>query len=149
MKESGAVTMSRKDFSKKHPPGKKVIDSLAQAVRAHAPEGEIPCAVAFEISKNEIVSPGEVGFTLDKLGVKVVKCQLGLYGYKPNKRIVKAAESVSPELEKAIRNSLNNSRLPCAIAWELAELLGLRKLEVSAACETLGIKISECQLGSF
>lgn len=141
--------MSLKDFSKKHPPDKKVNELLAQAVRAQAPEGEIACAIAFEIAKERNASPGEVGFTLDKLGVKVVKCQLGLYGYKPNKRIVKPAETVSPELEKAIRNSLNNSRLPCAPAWEVAERLGLRKMEVSAACETLGIKISACQLGSF
>ena len=141
--------MSLKDFSKKHPPDKKVDDLLAQAVRARGPDGEIPCAVAFEIAQERNASPAEVGFTLDKLGVKVVKCQLGLYGYKPNKRIVKPAETVSPELEKAIRNSLDNSRLPCAAAWETADRLGLRKMEVSAACETLGIKISVCQLGSF
>jgi hypothetical protein len=141
--------MSKKDFSKKHPPDKKVIPTLGRAVQARAPEGEIPCAVAFEISKKEMVPPGEVGFTLDKLGVKVVKCQLGLYGYKPNKRIVEASRAVSPEIEKAIRNSLNNDRLPCAIAWEVANRLGLRKMDVSAACEALGIKISECQLGSF
>jgi hypothetical protein len=83
------------------------------------------------------------------LGAKVVKCQLGLYGYKPNKRIVKPAEAVSPDLEKAVRDALQNGRLPCAAAWEVAERLGLRKMEVSAACETLGIKISACQLGSF
>jgi hypothetical protein len=149
IKRSEANIMSGKDFSKKHPPDKKVIDSLAQAVRARAQEGEIACAVAFEISAKETVPPGEVGFTLDKLGIKVMKCQLGLYGYKPDKRIVKPAETVSSGLEKEIRNSLINGRLPCAGAWEVAKRLGLRKMEVSAACETLGVKISACQLGSF
>ena len=141
--------MSQKDFSKKHPPDRKVNDLLAEAVRARAAQGEIPCAVAFEIAEERNASPEEVGFTLDKLGVKVVKCQLGLYGYKPEKRIVKPAETVSLELEKAIRNALNNSRLPCAAAWEIAKRLGLRKMEVSSTCETMGIKISACQLGSF
>lgn len=149
MKNSGAITMSQKDFSKKHPPGKKVNEPLAAAVRDRAVEGEVPCAVAFEIAKSRNVPPAEVGFTMDHLGAKVVKCQLGLYGYKPNKRIVKPAEAVSPDHEKTIRNALQNGRLPCAAAWEVAERLGLRKMEVSAACETLGIKISACQLGSF
>jgi hypothetical protein len=141
--------MSQKDFSKKHPPDKKLDESLARAVRARAQEGEIPCAVAFEIAKEKDAPPGEVGFTLDALGVKVVKCQLGLDGYKPDKRIVKPAETVSSELEEAVRDSLNTGRLPCAAAWSIAERLRLRKMEVSAACETLGIKISACQLGSF
>jgi hypothetical protein len=141
--------MSLKDFSKKHSPDKKVNDQLAGTVKARAPEGEIPCAVAFSIGEEMNTPPGEVGFTLDALGVKVVKCQLGLYGYKPNKRIVKPAERVSPDLEKAIRDSLINGRLPCAAAWQLAERFRLRKMEVSSACETLGIKISACQLGSF
>jgi hypothetical protein len=141
--------MSLKDFSKKHSPDKKVNDQLARTVKARAPEGEIPCAVAFSIAEETNVSPAEVGFTLDVLGIRVIKCQLGLYGYKPNKRIVEPAEKVSPDLEKAIRAALTNSRLPCAAAWQIAERFGLRKMEVSSACETLGIKISACQLGSF
>lgn len=141
--------MSEKDFSKKHPPDRKVSGEVAEAVKVRLREGEIPCAVAFSIAKETNVSPAEVGFTLDVLGIKVVKCQLGLYGYKPNKGILKQAEKVSPDLEKAIRASLTNGRLPCAVAWQIAEHLGLGKMDVSSACETLGIKISACQLGSF
>jgi hypothetical protein len=141
--------MSQKDFSKKHSPAKKMNEELAKAVKARAQEGEIPCAVAFSIAEEMNIPPAEVGFTLDVLGIKVVKCQLGLFGYKPDKRIVKPAEKVSPDREKAIRDSLANGRLPCATAWQLAEQFGLRKMQVSSACESLGIKISACQLGSF
>jgi len=141
--------MSTKDFSKKHSPDKKVNEELAREVKARAQEGELPCAVAFSIAEEMKVPPSEVGFTLDVLGIRVVKCQLGLYGYKPEKRIVKPAERVAPDLEKTIRDSLINGRLTCAEAWRIAERFGLRKMEVSSACETLGIKISACQLGSF
>jgi len=141
--------MTTKDFSKKHSPDKKVNEELARAVKARAREGELPCAVAFSIAEEMNVPPEEVGFTLDVLGIRVVKCQLGLYGYKPEKRIVKPAERVAPDLEKTIRDSLINGRLTCAEAWRIAERFGLRKMEVSSACETLGIKISACQLGSF
>lgn len=141
--------MSQKDFSRKHPTGKTLNEALTRAVKTRATEGEIPCAVAFEIAAESNTPPGEVGFTMDALNVKVVKCQLGLYGYKPNKKVVRAAETVSAELEKAIRNSINNSRLSCAAAWRLAETLNLRKMQIAEACEALGIKISDCQLGGF
>jgi hypothetical protein len=141
--------MSQKDFSKKHSPDKKVNEELAKAVKARAKEGEIPCAVAFSIAEELNVPPREVGFTLDMSSIKLVKCQLGLFGYKPVKRIVKRAEKVPPDLEKAIRASLIEGRLPCATAWGLAEQFGLRRMEVSSACENLGVKISACQLGSF
>jgi hypothetical protein len=141
--------MSEKDFGKKHPPDRKVNARVAEAVKARVQEGEIPCAVAFSVAEETGVPPEEVGFTMDMLGIRVVKCQLGLYGYKPYKRIVKPAERVESGLEKAIRASLTNGRLPCAAAWEIAERFGLRKMEVSSSCEALGIKISSCQLGSF
>lgn len=141
--------MRNKPYMEKHSPDRKVNEKVAQAVRERASEQEIPCAVAFEIAETMKVSAAEVGFALDVLVTKIVKCQLGLFGYKPNKRMVQAAESVSPELEKAIRNFLTDGRLPCAVAWDLAKQFGLRKMQVSAACESLGIKISACQLGSF
>jgi len=141
--------MSEKDFSKKHSPDRKVKKAVAAEVKARVQDGELPCAVAFSIAEETKVPPEEVGFTLDVLGIRVIKCQLGLYGYKPNKRIVKPAERVSPDLEKAIRASLKNGRLACAVAWEIAARFGLRRMEVSSACEALGIKISACQLGSF
>jgi len=107
------------------------------------------CAVAFEIAESLGVPAEEVGFTLDSLEVKVVKCQLGLFGYSPAKRIVQPAERVPPDLEKAIRGALVKDRLPCSSAWALAEKRRLRKMEISSACETLGIKIGPCQLGTF
>ncbi|MBW1802450.1 MAG: hypothetical protein JRJ85_17180, partial [Deltaproteobacteria bacterium] len=112
-------------------------------------EGTISCAVAFNIAGELNVSPGEVGFTLDFLEIPIIKCQLGLHGYGPKRKIVEPGEKVSNELESVIREMLVNGRLPCASAWQIAERFGLRKMEVSSACEALKIKISSCQLGAF
>lgn len=136
-------------FSKKHPPDRKVSERVSAQVKAKATEGAMACAVVFEIAESLGVPPEEVGFTLDALEVKVVKCQLGLFGYSPAKRIVKPAERVPPNLEKAIREALVNKRLSCASAWALAEKRRLKKMEISSACEALGIKIGPCQLGTF
>jgi hypothetical protein len=136
-------------FSKKHPPDRKVNERVAAAVKSKVKDGDMACAVAFEIAEGLGVPPEEVGFTLDLLEVNVVKCQLGLFGYSPAKRIVKPAERVPPDLEKAIREALVKDRLPCASSWALAEKRRLKKMEISSACETLGIKIRPCQLGTF
>jgi hypothetical protein len=136
-------------FSLKHSPDRKINERVAAMVKSKVKDGTMACAVAFEIAESLGVPVEEVGFTLDLLEVSLVKCQLGLFGYGPARRIVKPAERVPPDLEKAIRESLVNNHLPCSSAWALAEKRRLRKMEVSSACETLGIKIGPCQLGTF
>jgi len=144
--------MTREDkghYATKHRPERKVNAAIVEAVRQKASSGEISCAVAFKIASNSGVPPEEVGFTIDHLEITIVKCQLGLYGYSPKKSIIEPAETVSPEMEQAIRASLVNERIPCAAAWEAAGKLNVGKMEVSSACEALDIKIVSCQLGAF
>ena len=136
-------------YAQKHPSGTEANPDVAEAVKARTADGKIPCAVAFDIAKKAKVSPREVGLTIDKLETKLTKCQLGLFGYGPQKRPVTAADQVSPELEDAIRQSLVQEKLPCKAAWDIAEKFSMRKMEVSAACDALKIKISSCQLGTF
>jgi hypothetical protein len=81
--------------------------------------------------------------------IELSKCQLGLFGYSPQKMVVKPAETVQADLERAIRRALMNDRLPCAAAWNIAETFGIPKMEVSSACEALKIKVKPCQLGAF
>jgi len=95
------------------------------------------------------VSPGEVGFTIDMLEIRLIKCQLGLFGYGPEKKVPHATEKISEPLEQAIHNELTGEALACATAWKIAEKLKVGKREVSAACDALGIKIRPCQLGAF
>ncbi len=136
-------------FAKKHPSGAQADPAIEAALRPYAQAGELPCAVAFEIASELNREPKEVGRIADLLEVRLCKCQLGLFGYGPKKRIIQAAEHVSEDLEKAVRSRLDLGKLPCKSAWGIAEDLGLGKMEVSAACEALKIKISSCQLGAF
>jgi len=136
-------------FSKKHGPGAKANSQIEAALREVVSNKELPCAVAFKVASNLTVGPKEVGHVADLLEMRLIKCQLGLFGYQPAKRIVKPAEFVTEDLERAIKERLKDGRLPCSDAWKIAKDLGIRKMEVSSACQTLGIKISSCQLGAF
>lgn len=136
-------------FSKKHPEGLEIIPEIAEAIKQKASNGTITCAAAHGIAKELNRPPSLVGMNIDFLELSLSKCQLGLYGYGPGKRIVESAETVSEELETAIRDAIVNGRVPCISLWNIAERFAIKKMDASSACETLKIKIKPCQLGAF
>jgi hypothetical protein len=138
-----------KGYSSKHPPEREVDPEVAGEVRQRVKSGEIACAAAFAAAEETGVPPEEVGFTADRLEIPVVRCQLGLYGWGPEKKRVRPADEVSETLETAVRSRLEGGKLTCRSAWDIAEELGIGKMDVAAACEALGIKIGSCQLGAF
>jgi hypothetical protein len=139
----------RGHYSKKHPEGKKVDPAIAKAVADKAIDKKLTCAAAFKIADTCGVTAGEVGFTVDMLEVHIIRCQMGIFGYEPEKKAVKPMENVPVDLESTIRGKLTNGRLTCASAWEIAKNLNMPKMHISSACEKLGIKIKPCQLGAF
>jgi hypothetical protein len=145
--------MSRKNgesFAGKHTgKGVKIDERISAAIRAKATNGEISCVNALDIAKKFNTEIDVVGVNIDLAELHINKCQLGLFGYKPEKRIVKAADSVAPELEEAIREALVGNRLPCIAAWGIADARQMPRMDVASACEKLGIKIKPCQIGAF
>jgi len=124
-------------------------EKVRQALDAAASHGDLPCAAVFDVAASLNISPGAMGDYADKFGFHLVRCQLGLFGYLPHKKIVEPLASVDAELADAIREGLVNDRLPCQTVWEIAERFNIPRMTVSAACETLGIKIKPCQIGAF
>ncbi len=153
MKTGGVnIKMTHKDsgnYKAKHSPDVKVNEKIARAVEKKTIDGKIICASAEKIADKERVTMQEVGVTLDLMGIQISKCQLGLFGYSPEKMAVKPAKRVPGDLERAINSALINNRLPCAAAWNIAERFGISRMEVSSACEALKIKVKPCQLGAF
>lgn len=124
-------------------------EHITEKILEAAKGKELPCAMAFDLARRLSITPAEVGRHADGVEVHLTKCQLGLFGHRPDKKIVKPADAVAPELEVEISKALVNDRLPCAAAWRLSERFNIGKMAVSAACEHLGVKIKPCQLGAF
>ena len=137
------------NYAGKHPDNQAIDPRIAGAVKSRIAAGRIACARAFGAANELDVSPAEVGRHLDLMEIRIDKCQLGLFGYPKKGKAVEPAGEVSSELAAAIEEALVAGRLPCAQAWAIAERMNLAKMELAAACETLGVKISSCQLGSF
>jgi len=122
----------------KHRPDTKPDSSIKRAILKHSVNNELSCASAFLIAKELNVSPAKVGMTADSINCRLVKCQMGLFGYRPDKKIA-----------KPLKTNLVEGKLACKIAWDIASRFKLNKMTVSSICEDIDIKINECQLGAF
>ena len=136
-------------FSEKHGTDTQMDPAVKQEVVDKSKNNEIACAVAFQIAEGLKATPADVGKGIDLQDIRLVKCQLGLFGYSPVKKAVKPKSPQSPDLEEAIRVALVEKKLSCRAAWDIAQRFDVPKMAVSAACEALEIKIKPCQLGAF
>ena len=136
-------------YAAKHPQGTEVDPNIEQRLQETIKDGKISCAAAHAIAVELNVAPKQVGIAIDLLEGRIHKCQLGLFGYQPEKRIVKPVPTPSPDVESAVKADRVNGRIACKKCWEIADQLGKKKLDVSNVCETLGIKVNKCQLGAF
>ena len=144
--------MTEKDkgnYPGKHQPREQPDEAIKLEIEKETESEEIPCAVAFAIAEKTSASVAAVGKTADLMNYELVKCQLGLFGYKPGRKIVKPDPSPDPDIEKAITEAVEDGKLSCRAAWDIAARLNVPKLAVSCVCETMGLKIKSCQLGAF
>jgi len=136
-------------YAAKHPQGTQADPDIEKMLKEKVSDGKISCAAAHGIADKLGVSPADVGMAIDLLEARIHKCQLGLFGYQPEKRIVHPADSPSSEIKAAIEADLIDGRIACVKIWGVADRLGENKMEVSNVCEALGVKINQCQLGAF
>ncbi|MBN1625738.1 MAG: hypothetical protein JW944_04375, partial [Deltaproteobacteria bacterium] len=56
---------------------------------------------------------------------------------------------IDPVLAEIIKNTASEGKLPCAVAFKIAEDAGATPAEVGVALALLDIKISKCRMGIF
>jgi hypothetical protein len=123
--------------------------SLEDEIRRQAENGEISCPKAMQIATKFGEPTLDLGQRFDEMKIRIVQCQLGLFGCLSGNKIVEPAPEVSSELAEEIRQAIRGNYLPCKEVWAIAARRKLPKMAVSSACETLKIKIKPCQLGAF
>ena len=122
---------------------------IAAQIKGSLTEGRLPCALAFKVARMLEVSPQQVGEVADELDVRVSRCQLGLFGYGAEGKSLEPAREVEEELQAGIRDRVVEGELPCATAWDIARQLTMKRIDVARAAESLGVRITQCQLGCF
>ena len=140
---------SNKNLADKRSPYEKPDSLIKYEILKHSLNSELSCASALLIAKKLNISPNKIGMIADLINCRLVKCQMGLFGYRPNKKIVKTVKTENQNLKNTIIDNLVKGRLKCKIALDIASRFKVNKMTVSGICENMNIKITECQLGAF
>jgi hypothetical protein len=127
------------------------MSELQREIERRATERHLPCAAAFAIAEELGPPLTEVVDGINSAGVRIVHCQLGLFGYQAfgDKRFAAPLARVPDRLAEALRAGCVHEALPCATAWAIAEREGLPRPVVGSAADALGLRIAPCQLGCF
>lgn len=123
------------------------------AIQERLVNGQLPCGKAMTIAAELGLSPAEVGAAANEADIRISHCQLGLFGYGPKAegkhKIVEPLADVPGELAERIRAAATPAGITCADLWQIAADLQVKRMEASGAVETLGLRVSHCQLGCF
>ncbi len=131
----------------------QVDAALAEMICARLDsEGRLPCAAAFVLAAERNVDPLVIGQTADAIGVRLTRCQLGLFGYPGHAKgwsHIPEATPVAEDLRAALLAAASEGHITCQVLWELAAQFGVSRLFVGYVADQLGLKIEACQLGAF
>jgi hypothetical protein len=122
-------------------------------MRERLVDGQLPCAQAMAIANHLGLDPAAVGLAANQAGIRISRCQLGLFGYGPKaegkNKIVHALAQVPSHWEARLREPVEGDSITCAALWQVADSLSASCLEAAGAAESLGMRVSHCQLGCF
>ncbi len=128
-------------------------EKIKEMIAVYPEKGKLPCAVAHYIAAYLKCDPLQIGKTATDVKTKLYQCQLGLFGYgrkgKSAYKITGRKVEVEPEVMDSIKSHITDGKISCARLWEIADSNGITRAEVGNAADSMGIKISPCQLGAF
>jgi len=121
---------------------------------AVAEKGQFTCEAAHDIAEKLDAKPGYVGKQADELDIRIMRCQLGLFGYAPVKgtpgyKLVHELDTLPEPVSTKVKEAAVQGKISCLALWRIAEEHGVTRLEMGNIVETLKIKVRPCQLGCF
>ncbi len=130
-----------------------VSPEMKTTIEGHVKDGFLPCPQVYIIAKKMNMTPANVGAEADKLGIRLSRCQLGLFGY-PGRQGWKGAgvtEMPVPDgLEDTIKQAAKDeNQIGCKTAWNLARKFRISRMQMGWVIETTGVRIANCQIGAF
>ncbi len=135
-------------YAQKHT-GASLDPVISEKLKTAAEDGQVSCSAAHRAAKDLEVSPAQIGIQTDLLELRISKCQLGLFGYSPEKKKLDPKLNISSQLHQTLDDASEDGRISCSRCWEIAKTLKCSKLELGSACELKSIRIKPCQLGAF
>ncbi len=125
------------------------LAKLAETVKASLKEGNLPCGVAFRISRDMGVPKIAVGEMTDRLGVRVSSCQIGCFKVDKIIHDDEAGNPVDESVLARLEVLQRQDALTCVSVHGLAAELKMTPMAVANVANARSMKIHQCQLGCF
>jgi hypothetical protein len=136
------------NYAGKHPE-KKSDPTIVKKLEKLRDKNLLTCAAAHRAAADLQKSPKAVGIQADLMELRIIECQLGLFGYSPEPKRIDPAIEISDDLWAAIEDKSTDGCLSCKESWDLAKAVRISRLDMGSACEKINIRIKPCQLGAF
>ncbi|MDD5604720.1 MAG: hypothetical protein RBR99_04070 [Dehalococcoidales bacterium] len=129
-------------------PAEKLAE-LESVISASLKDGYMPCPLAWKIARDAGVPRIAVGAIVDKMGRRVIDCQIGCF--KVDKTPFEDIEMkrMDGEVVAEINQLESAGRLTCEAVFELARKYKLKPMDISNEINARDFKVSVCQLGCF
>jgi hypothetical protein len=124
-------------------------ESVKQELKALAKGKGIPCQEAWDFATSRKMTRQAVGNAMDELEIKVLDCQLGCFGSTKATHEELKGKSIAELIRREVAASLEDGRLPCAVAHSIARKLTVTSREVGDTATLMSVKVSQCQIGCF
>lgn len=105
--------------------------------------GELSCIRAFKAAKLMGIKPKNMAQIAKDMNIKITNCELGVFGK------LKFSQMNDDIYNTLAKNSANNKKVQCEIAWKLAQEKGSTLKKVGSSIKNSDIKVTHCQLGIF
>ena len=135
-------------YAKKHQ-NIEIDTGIEEKLKKNSENGNISCPLVHSIAKTLSTTPDKIGVQADLLEMRLLHCQIGLFGWEPSGKLIDKNIEISEALEQELEKTIKDNRITCLGCWDIAKQLKIKKLDVASACEKKGIKIKKCQIGAF
>ncbi len=129
------------DFS----PDKKICE----IIQAESRDGKMSCPAVLKISEKLNISKSEAGYYVDYLGLRLAKCQIGLFGHGEKGKLIRMLEDPDENIKIQIESLLEGKSLSCENVFTIAKKQNVSQVTVGSVCQSIGVKIKKCQIGAF
>jgi hypothetical protein len=125
------------------------LSKLEGTVKSKLQDGNLPCGTAHKIAKDAGVPRIAVGEITDRLGIRIINCQIGCFKLDKNVHSDTAPDDPGNRIAGRLEELETQNELTCAKVFELAQELKLTPMAVADVANYRDMKVRRCQLGCF
>ena len=128
---------------------KEALSQLEDTVRSSLKDGYLPCPLAWKIAKDAGVPRIAVGEITDRLGIRIIDCQIGFFKVGKTPYDDSSRDDIGGDVVDSLRALADNDQLTCAKLFDLAQQYKLKPIVLANAANAHKLSIHDCQLGCF